>query len=200
MPRSRRFVVMGLTIPVGFSLGWCSASPSPRRQPQQRRPPLHRSRLPSRQTNPRRATPSSRATNTRTSCLSFRPTSTIRAKPSGRSRRGSTKPLRPTVGTPRTTNSRQTSRRSLTEVGDSAEWARIGTPTDTQFTAIQTECGALLAKGLVHSEPMAEPPTGQTGPGAAPSSVSQGGGLGDGLFLAKPSDRFWRTTSEAVHP
>jgi hypothetical protein len=36
-----------------------------------------------------------------------------------------------------------------TEVGDSAKWAQNGTPTDAQFTAIQTECGALLAKGLV---------------------------------------------------
>lgn len=38
----------------------------------------------------------------------------------------------------------------VTEVCESAKWARNGTPTDTQFTAIQRECGALLAKGLVH--------------------------------------------------
>jgi hypothetical protein len=37
----------------------------------------------------------------------------------------------------------------LTEVGDSATWAQNGTPTDTQFTTIQAECGALHAKGLV---------------------------------------------------
>jgi hypothetical protein len=38
----------------------------------------------------------------------------------------------------------------LTEVGDSAKWAQNGTPTDTQFTAIETECGTLLAEVLVH--------------------------------------------------
>lgn len=38
----------------------------------------------------------------------------------------------------------------LTEVDDSARWAQNGTPTDTQFTAIQAECGTLLDKGLVH--------------------------------------------------
>lgn len=37
----------------------------------------------------------------------------------------------------------------LIEVSHSARWAQDGTPTDTQFTAIQAECGALLAKGLV---------------------------------------------------
>jgi hypothetical protein len=37
----------------------------------------------------------------------------------------------------------------MAEVGDSAKWAQNGKPTDTQFTAIQTERGALLAKGLV---------------------------------------------------
>lgn len=37
----------------------------------------------------------------------------------------------------------------LTEVSDSARWAQNGTPTDPQFTAIQTECGVLLAKDLV---------------------------------------------------
>ncbi len=37
----------------------------------------------------------------------------------------------------------------LTEVGDTAKWMRSGTPTDSQFTAIQADCGALLAKGLV---------------------------------------------------
>ena len=38
----------------------------------------------------------------------------------------------------------------LTEVGDPAKWERSGRPTDPRFTAIQTECGALLAQGLVH--------------------------------------------------
>lgn len=38
----------------------------------------------------------------------------------------------------------------LTEGGDSAKWAQSGTSTDTQFTAIQTECGSLFSKGLVH--------------------------------------------------
>ena len=38
----------------------------------------------------------------------------------------------------------------LTEVSELAKWARNGPPTDSQFAAIQTECGALLAKGLVH--------------------------------------------------
>ena len=38
----------------------------------------------------------------------------------------------------------------LTEVGDSAKWAQSGTSTDTQLTAIQTECGSLLSKGVGH--------------------------------------------------
>jgi hypothetical protein len=37
-----------------------------------------------------------------------------------------------------------------TEVGDSARWAQNGTPTDSRFTTIRTECKALLARGLVH--------------------------------------------------
>ena len=38
----------------------------------------------------------------------------------------------------------------LTEVGQSGKWAQNGKLTDDRFTAIQTECVTLLAKGLMH--------------------------------------------------
>lgn len=36
----------------------------------------------------------------------------------------------------------------LTDVGESAKWAQNGKLTDARFPSIQTECGALLAKGV----------------------------------------------------
>ena len=150
MPRSRTFVVMGLTILVGFSLGACSSSPSPQASTTITTisaPPIP-APVPANQSPEGDA---QLACNEYPNFLSLFPTylhnpgQAVRAveawfNEAAAADRGNTAyhQLATDIST------------FLTEVGDSAKWARNGTPTDPQFTTIQTECGALLTKGLVH--------------------------------------------------
>ena len=149
MPRSRRFLVLGLMILAGFSLEACSSSPSPQASTTTTTTALPiPAAVPANQSAEGDA---QLACNEYSNFLALFPTylhnpgQAVRAveawfNEAAAADRANTAyhQLATDIST------------FLTEVAKSAKWGQNGKPTDAQFTAIQTDCGALLAKGLVH--------------------------------------------------